>query len=186
MKNELIENRSIQSKFDSEITQKELRGEVGKRELIKSNSKMRKRSEELRENKEENVESVYQTEANETSYRGTMQLSSKYRWKMKDEMEWSVCDLPENQLTAVGSNQHSLLVKVTSVQLKPNFGKLKQLITGSSNKFSLNHHKRKDILYKNYEFDRFWEDRYLFFDKFDEGIKIDEESWEMLPPESVC
>ena len=35
-------------------------------------------------------------------------------------------------------------------------------------------------LYEQYSasvLDRFWNKRYLFFEKFDEGIKVDEESW---------
>lgn len=80
-----------------------------------------------------------------------MQLSVKNKLKAKDEMEWSVWTLPEDQLTAVGSPLYSVLVKVTSAQPKPNFGKLKQLITRSSAKFYLSKpHKRKDLLYKNY------------------------------------
>jgi hypothetical protein len=58
-----------------------------------------------------------------------------------------------------------MLVRVDPIELKPNFGKLKQIITRSSTKFSLTsrNQRTKDIAYKNYEFDRFWEDRYMFF-----------------------
>ena len=34
--------------------------------------------------------------------------------------------------------------------------------------------------------DQFWNQRYLFFSKFDEGIKIDEDSWGTTTPEAVA
>ena len=34
--------------------------------------------------------------------------------------------------------------------------------------------------------DRFWNQRYYIFERFDEGISIDEESWSTVVPEAVA
>ena len=34
--------------------------------------------------------------------------------------------------------------------------------------------------------DRFWDKRYLIFEKFDEGISLDDESWRNVTPEAVA
>lgn len=34
--------------------------------------------------------------------------------------------------------------------------------------------------------DRFWNKRYYLFEKFDEGISLDEESWSEVTPEAVA
>jgi trimethylguanosine synthase len=35
-------------------------------------------------------------------------------------------------------------------------------------------------------FDKYWNKRYLLFEKFDEGINLDEESWYSVTPEAVA
>jgi hypothetical protein len=77
----------------------------------------------------------------------------------------------------MGANcQHLLLTVVpVTVHLQPeNF---KKRIAFRATRVSDEENKK----YDNYEFNRFWDQRYDLFDRFDEGIKIKEESWATTP-----
>lgn len=41
-------------------------------------------------------------------------------------------------------------------------------------------------MFHNPKLESFWSRRYLLFDKFDLGIKMDEDSWYTAPPEAVA
>lgn len=82
----------------------------------------------------------------------------------------------------MGDLQGQLLAKVSPVTIAADPDKFKKQMT----KAGARKEKAKAALkFDNYEFDRFWNERYLFFERFDEGVKIKEDSWSRMPYESV-
>ena len=79
----------------------------------------------------------------------------------------------ENKLIALGSHQARLLCKVKSVYIEPSQA-AKDL------------QKKCDLESKVFEGEesikKFWEKRCFLFEKFEEGIKLDEESWFSVTP----
>jgi trimethylguanosine synthase len=84
-------------------------------------------------------------------------------------------------LLPAGVKNRQLLVKVTRVNVSIRLALLKREI---GNKKQRNE-KMEQKKYREYEFNKHWDQRYILFEKFDEGIKIDENSWTINPPEQV-
>jgi trimethylguanosine synthase len=101
-----------------------------------------------------------------------------------DEEECSVCTLPEDLLFPAGVKNRHLLVRVSRVNVAIRLALLKKELSKKqrSEKIEQKMEQRK---YREYEFNKHWEQRYILFEKFDEGIKIDENSWTVNPPEQV-
>ena len=68
----------------------------------------------------------------------------------------------------MGEQCEHVLIKVIPITIQINPARFKKQMTQQSVKKYL----EKTPKYKNFEFNKFWEQRYEFFDKFDEGIKI--------------
>lgn len=92
----------------------------------------------------------------------------------------SICNYAENELVAIGINESHLLVRIQRVDLNPNLASLKNSLTNSPKR-----KKEKEAPFSLPEFERFWNQRYIIFEKFDEGVKLDEGSWSRTPPEQV-
>ena len=57
----------------------------------------------------------------------------------------------------------------------------------SAEKMSKVHFHQKENHQNNHEsIDRFWEQRYLIFERFDEGFLLDEDSWEFVVPDAIA
>ena len=84
-------------------------------------------------------------------------------------MECPVCSILENQLITIGMQDRKVLAKVSRANINISLALLKKDITRKDNRFS----KSDKQEYKNYQFNQFWDQRYILFEKFDEGIKID-------------
>lgn len=76
---------------------------------------------------------------------------------------------------AIGISK-KLLVKISTCKLEVHPSIIKKEIQLG---------QKREKQYENYEFNRYWNKRYELFSNFDEGIKIDEESWANTPPEPV-
>lgn len=73
-----------------------------------------------------------------------------------------------------------MLAKISSVKTEPSTFSKDKTKKSRTNMKEVYEQMSTSIL------DRFWNQRYLFFAKFDEGIKIDEESWNKTTPEAVA
>jgi hypothetical protein len=100
-----------------------------------------------------------------------------------EETDCSVCNLPEHALLPVGVADRQLLLKVATASINVNLSLLKRQV---SERQKRKRDKTEQSKYGNFEFNKFWNQRYLLFERFDEGIQIDENSWAKLPPEQVC
>lgn len=100
-----------------------------------------------------------------------------------EETDCSVCNLPEHALLPVGVGERQLLLKVGTASINVNLGLLKRQVSERQRR---RRERGEQAKYGNFEFNRFWNQRYLLFERFDEGIQIDENSWAKLPPEQVC
>jgi 16S rRNA C967 or C1407 C5-methylase (RsmB/RsmF family) len=86
-------------------------------------------------------------------------------------------------MISIGDDKGQLLVKVAPVTIATDPDKFKKQMS----KAGMRKEKIKAVLkFDNYEFDKFWNERYLFFERFDEGIKIKEDSWSRMPYESLA
>jgi hypothetical protein len=75
----------------------------------------------------------------------------------------------------VGSHpSFKILTRISSVRLNP----AKKLL----DKCQERNKNTVKGLFTNHKIDSFWSKRYLLFEKFDLGIRIDENSWEMVLP----
>jgi hypothetical protein len=94
----------------------------------------------------------------------------------------SICNYPENELISIGINESHLLARIQRVDLNPNLASIKKDLTQSPRRKK----DRNETAFISPQFERFWNQRYLIFEKFDEGVKLDEGSWSTTPPEQVC
>lgn len=85
----------------------------------------------------------------------------------------------------LGSKCNKLLSKITSVHLFPSSASIERYKESVKNKQLNQKYGKKDINF-NSPLDRYWDKRYFLFEKFDEGIKLDEESWYSVTPEAVA
>lgn len=75
-------------------------------------------------------------------------------------------ELKEHELMVVGQEEISMLVRLEAVKMAPPehiLEKTKEIIEAQQGK----------SLFTNTKLDRFWAKRYLLFEKFDYGIKLD-------------
>lgn len=92
----------------------------------------------------------------------------------------SICSYAEEELVAIGMNESYLLVRIQRVDLNPNLASLRNNLSNSPKR-----KKEKEAPFNLPEFERFWNQRYVIFERFDEGVKLDEGSWSRTPPEQV-
>lgn len=97
-----------------------------------------------------------------------------------DELDCAVCNLTEDVLLTAGAKNRQLLLKVSRVNISIRLALLKREINKKQKTERIEQKK-----YGEFEFNKHWEQRYILFEKFDEGIKIDENSWTINPPEQV-
>ena len=88
---------------------------------------------------------------------------------------------PESKLIVIGDKKHKLLAKVTSAKLYSSATSVQKLKESLDNKETNQKIVKKDANF-NKALDRFWGKRYFLFEKFDEGIQLDEQSWYSVTP----
>jgi trimethylguanosine synthase len=98
-----------------------------------------------------------------------------------DEFDCPISNLNENVLLSIGLKNRQLLVKVSRANISIKLALLKREIANKKKKTEKIEQKK----YGEFEFHKYWNQRYILFEKFDEGIKIDENSWTINPPEQV-
>lgn len=119
------------------------------------------------------------------------ETSSKKKRKKKEPQTFAKMDIenyPEQQILLCSYNDCPMLVHISNVDIKlPNqfyITQRKVRTTGEKNTF------REDPNVIEYSLDKgikkYWEQRYFLFNKYDEGIKLDRESWYSATPESVA
>jgi len=81
----------------------------------------------------------------------------------------------------VGINDRHLLVRIANIHLSPNAAALKRELAQSKP-----YYNRIKETQNVSNIDRFWAQRYALFERFDEGIRLDDSSWARTPPGPVC
>ena len=82
---------------------------------------------------------------------------------------------PTNRLFVLGGHQRRMLCKIKSVWLDPSPLSTKRTMESSDKE------KTNDPVIEKY-----WSNRYYLFERFDEGVKLDQESWFSVTPEAVA
>jgi hypothetical protein len=83
-----------------------------------------------------------------------------------EELQMSVCSIPENYLISVGANYEHVLIKVVPEYIQANPELFKKKMT-QHRQTSVKKEKDRGLKYNHYEFNRFWEQRYEYFERFD-------------------
>jgi RNA cap guanine-N2 methyltransferase len=135
---------------------------------------------------EEDIEDNEEEKANNTK-----KSSSKRKKKQKKGKEFQKLDIenyPEQQILLCSYNDCPMLVHISKVDIKlPNhfYSKQRAIRTDDSkNSFEIDPNVLEFKLEP--ELQKYWEQRYFLFNKYDKGIKLDKESWYSATPESVA
>ena len=79
----------------------------------------------------------------------------------------------------LGSTKGRMLAVISSIKVEPCAATRKKISKAYP-------YERMERTYSNSNVDRFWNQRYLLFQKFDEGISLDNQSWSSVTPEPVA
>lgn len=106
-------------------------------------------------------------------------------WQSAYENHYPINKLDCGKLMVLGDNKNRLLCKVSTVKLFPSASSLERFKESMKTKKLNQKYGNRDVEF-NSEIDRYWDKRYFLFERFDQGIKLDEQSWYSVTPQAVA